>query len=79
MNEKVYAIFDRILEMCGPLFTARNEKHAIRLYRQMLVNSKVDNESDYMLYCFGEFDPYKPCLLGDLVPTIIDTSEDDDE
>lgn len=76
---KVYCVYDRVAQEGGPLFTAKNDGVALRIYRQLIVREKVENESDYLFYCLGEYDPEQPVLLGDVVPTIIDTSEDDNE
>lgn len=76
---KVYCIYDRVAQEGGPLFTAKNEAVAVRNYNNLLSNSHVENVSDYSLYCLGEYDPEQPHLFGDAVPTILNTSEDDDE
>lgn len=76
---KVYCVYDRVAQEGGPLFTAKNDGVAIRMYRRILSTEKVENESDYMFYCLGEYDSEQPLILGDRVPTMIDTSEDDNE
>lgn len=76
---KVYCIYDRVAEEAAPLFTAKNDKIACRHFRNALEFNKVNEPKDFMLYCLGEFDPDQPALFGDKVPTILNTSEDDDE
>lgn len=76
---KVYCIYDKVAKEAGPLFTAKNDDVAVRMYNQLLSSNHVENQTDYVLQNLGEYDPDQPTLFGYKVPTLIDTSEDDDE
>lgn len=76
---KVYCIYDKVAKEAGPLFTAKNDDVAVRMYKQLIVSNKVENQSDYILQNLGDYDPDQPVLFGYKVPTLIDSSEDDDE
>lgn len=54
MNCFYYAIYDDKAEEFGPLFPAKNDKVALRHFRQMM--SSVNNQDDYSLFCVGCFD-----------------------
>ncbi|WNK15119.1 MAG: nonstructural protein [Microvirus sp.] len=53
MKLGVYAIFDRLAEESGPLFTAKNDAVAVRSFRIATAESKAE---EHMLYIVGEYD-----------------------
>lgn len=58
MKMAIYALWDRLAEEAGPIWTARNDAVAIR---NALIASKGQdvNQQDFFLYCIGEYDTEK--------------------
>jgi len=52
----LYAILDRVAEEAGPLFQARNDGVALRMFNQMLEKEQVKID-DFRLYLVGYYDP----------------------
>lgn len=55
MKVRTYTIFDSMAKEYGPLFNAKNNEVAKRMFKQFLTKELVSQE-DYTLYCVGEFD-----------------------
>lgn len=62
MKTKIYCIFDRIAQEAGPIFEAKNDGIALRMYHQ--VNLPGSSE-DYYLLRVGDFD-HETCVLTPL-------------
>jgi hypothetical protein len=61
MKIRVYTIFDRLAQECGPLFSAKNDAVAIRGFRIALKESRED---EHQLLFVGEFDTEHAHLEG---------------
>lgn len=70
-----YSIYDDQAEEYGPLFPAKNDKVAVRHFRQLISGSK--NQDDYTLFCICEMDQESGQfgLPFDKYEVIIDNSE----
>lgn len=53
MKMGVYAIYDRVAEECGPVWTSKNDAVAVRNANIQLKEVRAD---DFWLYKLGEFD-----------------------
>lgn len=51
----VYTLYDSVMKMSGPLFTAHNEGDAVRQCRRLFEDAKVKPE-DFVLYSMGLYD-----------------------
>lgn len=54
MKNFYYAIYDKMAEEFGPLFPAKNDKVAVRHFRQLI--GSAENKADYSLHCICEVD-----------------------
>lgn len=71
MVYRLYSIFDRLAEECGPIFCAPNEAVALRNYRQVIKD--VPDKSEYLLVDLGEFHTQEMRVNGrDKAEVIID-------
>ena len=50
---KLYVIYDRAAEECGPVMDCKNDAIAIRAFKQAL-KSSVGGNDEYWMYCVGE-------------------------
>jgi hypothetical protein len=55
-------VYDVVALESGPLFTAKNERCALRNFQQMM--DKVHNVDDYLLYEVGLYDEQAVSLVG---------------
>lgn len=51
----VYTIYDKISEIHGPLFEARNDAVAVRNFRNLTKAVSEVEKTDYVLKCIGRF------------------------
>ncbi len=56
MNQNLYTIFDNLSETAGPIWTAQNDKVAVRNFQNHIIESKVTHADDFQLYAVGSFD-----------------------
>ena len=56
MTMRLYALYDRVAEECGPVWTAKSDAVAVRNARNGLKEARLD---EWFLYCLGSFDPEK--------------------
>jgi len=55
MKETLYTVYDIVACEGGPLFTARNDAVAIRLFKNLMKQQQL-NSHDFRLYACGEYD-----------------------
>jgi hypothetical protein len=67
---QLYTIFDGKAEYFMPIFTARNDNEAKRMFIGSLGDSFMFRE-DYNLFCIGEFDDEKGVLTPLNAPLIV--------
>lgn len=58
MTKRIYVIYDRTAEECGPLFEAPNDGVALRSYRQLMEKLPVYQKADFRLYKIAAIDPH---------------------
>lgn len=56
MKAVIYTVFDKVADEYGPLFEAKNDKVALRQFKQLIATVVVENRDDYVLYSCGTFD-----------------------
>lgn len=58
MKNRIYTIYDRVAEECGPIWEAKNDGIAQRGYQKFMAESHSPyfEETDYMLLCIGTVD-----------------------
>lgn len=61
---KVYSIKDAAADYWLPLFLARNDDHAIRMFHQSL-GDQFQFREDYTLFRFGSWDDDQGVLVAD--------------
>lgn len=52
----LYVVHDRLAEESGPVFTAKNDDVARRMYQQLIANEKVSPE-EYVLIHIAQYNP----------------------
>lgn len=67
MAERLYVIYDRVAEECGPVFQAHNDGVALREFRKLL--QQVTRQEEYKLYLVGNIDQAK-MLIEPVVPPV---------
>lgn len=55
MKVCIYTIYDTLSEESGPLFIARNDRSALRMYETMLKKDDIDDATFKLLH-IGEYD-----------------------
>lgn len=53
MKMGIYALYDRVAEECGPVWTAKNDAVAIR---NAMISLKEVRADEHLLYYLGSFD-----------------------
>ena len=61
MKMGIYALYDRVAEECGPVWTAKNDAVAIRNAKISLKEVRAD---EHWLYRLGEFDNEAICVVA---------------
>lgn len=61
MTMRIYALYDRVAEECGPVWAAKSDAVAVRNARNSLKEARLD---EWFLYCLGSFDPEKVELVA---------------
>lgn len=56
MKVNIYTIYDNVVEECGPIFQAKNDKAACRACDSLISEANEICVSDYHLWCLGSFD-----------------------
>ena len=51
----IYTLYDTVAEECGPLFEAKNDKLALRIFQNMKFPPEL-NKKDFHLYKLGQCD-----------------------
>ena len=67
---RVYAVFDRLAEECGPLFEQKNDQVALRAYRNMLKQQSSAPE-EFQLLWIGTMDHDKCRFVANDIPVEI--------
>ena len=65
MGERLYVIYDRVAEECGPVYQAHNDGVSLRQYRGLL--QQVTRQDDYQLLLVGTIDT-KTMLITPVSP-----------
>lgn len=65
----LYAIYDRVAEECGPVFSAKNDGVAMRGFRDLL--QQVSDKSEYQLVRLGKVDMHSLKLSVEVTPVEI--------
>lgn len=55
---KLYVIYDRAAEECGPVFEAKNDAVAQRGYVQAMMKSLAGSAEEFWLFYIGEIDQH---------------------
>lgn len=53
---KLYVIYDRAAEECGPVYEAKNDQVAIRQFKQVMEKAIAGAWDEFWLYSVGELD-----------------------
>ncbi|MDR2964476.1 MAG: hypothetical protein LBU88_01730 [Treponema sp.] len=64
MKTKIYTVYDRVAEECAPLFCARTDGSAIRIFLASMDRDKSITPTDFWLYCLGGFDTEQISIMG---------------
>lgn len=56
MKVNIYTIYDVLAKECGPIFQAKNDEVAKRAFKSLVDDTPNVVDSDYEIYCLGEFD-----------------------
>lgn len=59
MLKNLYCIYDKVAQESGPIFEAKNDGVAERMYFDLVHNQQknpVFDQNDYQLLCLGSFD-----------------------
>lgn len=59
MLKNLYCIYDKVAQESGPIFEAKNDGVAERMYFDLVQNQRknpVFDQDDYELLCLGSFD-----------------------
>ena len=59
MTYNIYTIYDKVSEECGPVFQAKNDLVAVRMFKSMVNDNPNIPVDEYEVYCLGEFDTEK--------------------
>jgi hypothetical protein len=59
MTNKLYAVYDKLMEEAGPIFEARNDEVAKRMFRNLMKDNPGINREDHTLYSLGSFNRNK--------------------
>lgn len=62
---KLYCIYDRVAQEAGPIFEAKNNGVALRMFSGVNLPGNAD---DFSLMCIGEFDHSRMWIEGFEVP-----------
>jgi len=65
----LYAIFDRVAEECGPVFSTKNDGVAMRAFRELL--QQTADKQDYTLVRLGRVDMHTMKLTVEVMPVEI--------
>lgn len=68
MLYNVYVIKDKLAEESGPLFTAVNDKVALRKLKEMGIPDSLKHE--YELLCLGTYDSKASFIVPEVVYTV---------
>lgn len=63
----IYAVYDRVAEECGPVFSARNDGVAMRAYRQMMHDNRA-TVGEYKLVRLASYDTISMLVSPEVVP-----------
>lgn len=67
MIKPVYTVLDEVAGFYSPIFTAENDKHAIRMFLQSI---DLNHAHDFTLFCIGSFDNDKGVIV-EKTPTLV--------
>lgn len=56
MKVRLYCVYDKVAKEAGPMFQAKNEAVALRMYQRMAIEQHID-VADYDLMFLGLYDP----------------------
>lgn len=74
MVVRLYAVFDRVAQQCGPLVDSVNDGTAMRQFKDAFRENV--NRQDYQLLYVGEFDQAKGVLLPVIPPVVVEATAD---
>lgn len=70
MIVRLYALFDRVAQLCGPIGEAANDAVAMRSFKEAVRSNP--NRSDFQLLFLGEFDQAKGVLIPETLPVVVE-------
>ena len=56
MKTNIYTIYDVVAKESGPIFQAKNDEVAVRVFNSLISDVTNAKATDYEVYCLGEFD-----------------------
>lgn len=74
MITQLYVIYDRIAQECGPIFEAKNDGVAFRMYRDLIQSKEKDpnfTQEEYICYRISSFDRETMVLTPEREPTLL--------
>lgn len=63
-RDGLYVIYDRAAQQAGPIFSAATDAVAVRQYRRLVDEQRIDIE-EYSLLCVGYFDRQELCVIDE--------------
>lgn len=63
-RQRLYVVYDRVAEEAGPIQSCINDGVALRMFRATLQDVSSELQSEYWLFCVGEYDPQKMTVEG---------------
>lgn len=69
MIVRLYCLFDRVAQLCGPIGDAANDAVAMRSIKDALKDNP--NKADFDLLYIGKFDQARGVLLPEALPVIV--------
>nr|WAE43350.1 MAG: hypothetical protein [Microviridae sp.] len=56
VDMKLYVIYDILAEECGPVYEAKNDDIAVRMYKRLWEKEPAGRSNEFWLFCVGEID-----------------------
>ena len=82
MIKRLYSVKDIVSEEWHPPFLATNHKAAIRFFHRSISNEAALTQTDFELYCIGDFDVVNGTVSGGplerVTPTLAMVGEEDE-